>query len=334
VADPLLRALERRGKGGVFFLSGEDVFRRDQAAKTLVEAHLDEGTRDFNLDILRGPELTVEHLASVMATPPMMADWRVAWVKDGEALAASSRARTLILEIAGAPPPQLTLVLVASIGGSKAKFWKELARAATPIEFPAVTDEEVPAWLMERARETLGVAMTEDAARALGAAVGTNLGVLARELEKLADYVQEGSAITRADVEAAGTKLPSQDRWQWFERVGEKDFAEALSGLPVLLGQGESGVGLVIGLTTQLMRIGAAMGGGAAAVAASLPGHQKWLAEKAARQGRRWSEEEIEGALLGLLRADRLLKASGVSEEAIVEEWLLGRLATAQGTAA
>ena len=334
MADPLLRALERRGKGGVFFLSGEDAFRRDQAAKTLVEAHLEEGTRDFNLDVLRGPDLTVENLASVMATPPMMAEWRVVWVKDAEALAASSRARTLILETAAAPPPELMLVLVASIGGSKAKFWKDLARASTHIPFPAVKDEDVPAWLMERARETLGVAMDEDAARALGGAVGTDLGVLARELEKLSDYVQEGSAITRADVEAAGTKLPSEDRWRWFERVGEKDFIGALKALPVLLGQGESGVGLVIGLTTQLMRVGAAMGGGAAALAETLPGHQKWLAEKAARQGRRWGEGEIEEALLGLLRADRLLKASGVSEEAIVEEWLLARLAAVQGTAA
>jgi hypothetical protein len=36
---------------------------------------------------------------------------------------------------------------------------------------------------------------------------------------------------------------------------------------------------------------------------------------------------EIDGALEGLLRVDRLLKASPLSDEHLLEEWLLGLLA-------
>jgi hypothetical protein len=39
--------------------------------------------------------------------------------------------------------------------------------------------------------------------------------------------------------------------------------------------------------------------------------------------------EDLERALEGLLRVDRLLKASGLSDEALVEEWLLARAAEA-----
>lgn len=324
--------LERHGKGGVFFLSGEDAFRRDEAARALVDAHADPATRDFNLDVLRGGDLELERLASILATPPMMAEWRVVHLREVEALTASSRFRDLLLETAQSPPPGLALILVAG-STTRARFWKDLGKAATALTFGAVTDDEIPVWLMERARAVLGVEMEEDAARALGAAVGTDLGVLARELEKLADYVREGHAITRADVEAAGTRLPRQDRWQWFEMVGEKRFDEALDTLPVLLGQGESGVGLVIGLTTQLLRLGLARTLGADALTDALEPRMRWLARKITPQARRWTPDELEAATLGLLRADALLKASGVSDEAVLEEWLLGLLAGTRAAA-
>ncbi|GIS79436.1 MAG: hypothetical protein CM1200mP14_10020 [Gammaproteobacteria bacterium] len=40
--------------------------------------------QDFNLDQLRGTETDIETVASVMATPPMMAEWRVVVVREGE----------------------------------------------------------------------------------------------------------------------------------------------------------------------------------------------------------------------------------------------------------
>mgnify|MGYP000197446105 FL=1 len=60
-------------RGGVFYLYGEDAFRKEEVVSALIDAHLDSATRDFNLDQLRGTETDVETLASVLATPPMMA---------------------------------------------------------------------------------------------------------------------------------------------------------------------------------------------------------------------------------------------------------------------
>ena len=74
-SNPL--GLSDQDKGGAFFLHGDDSFRKEETARALVEWHLDPATRDFNLDPLRGSEGSVETLASVLATPPMMAEWRV-----------------------------------------------------------------------------------------------------------------------------------------------------------------------------------------------------------------------------------------------------------------
>ena len=318
-------------RGGAFYLHGEDQFRKEEALRALVDAHVDPGTRDFNLDLLRGTEVDPETLASVMATPPMMGEWRVVVLREVEGLASTKRARDELLRVAANPPPGLALVMSGTAPkGSKAKFYSDLARSAQSVEFKAVTEADVPGWVMERAAEAHGVEIEVAAARALGAAIGTDLGILARELEKLSEFAGVRKRITLEDVEKAGTRLPAQDRWAWFDLVGERRFEEARLGLRTLLGQSESGVGLVIGLTTHLLRLGLAVDKGSVGLEAALPVHQKWLARRLKEQARRWSRPEIDHALAGLRDADRLLKASPHSDEHFLEAWLLGQRVLAE----
>ncbi len=310
--------------GGVFYLFGEDEYRKQEAADALVEAHLDPATRDFNFDRLRGGDLDAEALASILGTPPMMAEWRVVHLRETEALSGSPRLRDLILGVLEAPPPGLALILSCSPpSGSKARFYRDLAAGARSMEFAPIGANDLPAWIMDRVGDVHGLEIEEDAARALAQAIGSDLAFLSRELEKLSNMVDEGTRITRAEVEAAGIHIPRQDRWEWFDAVGERRIEEALEGLPVLLDHGESGVGLVIGLGTHLLRLGVAVTGGPRALEEALPPRQRWLARRFASQARRWSADEVEAALLGLLRVDRLLKAGGASDQHLVESWLL-----------
>lgn len=320
--------------GGVFYLHGDDEHGKREAVRLLVDAHLGSDTRDFNHDLLRGSETDLQALASAFGTPPMMADWRVVELRETEALAGSPRARTLLLETAESSPPGLALILVCTKPeGSKARFYGDLARTARAAEFPVPELNDLPAWLMETARQRFGRALEEDAARALAQAVGRNLEVLARELEKMATLVGEGEAITLATVETAGTRIPRQDRWAWFDLVGERRFSRALEGLPVLLDQGETGVGLAVGLGTHLLRLGVAVDGGKAKLEEALPPRQRWLSKRYMAQARGWTADEVEAALEGMLKVDRLLKASRLSAEHLLESWLLARMPEAGAAA-
>ena len=131
--------LEQGPRDGVFFLYGDDSYRKDEAARTLVDLHVDEATRDFNLDVLWGSDVDVEALARILATPPMMAARRVVLIRDVEAFASSPRARDVILDLAENPPPDLTCVSVARIAyGSKAKVYRDLKRTTPALDFLAV----------------------------------------------------------------------------------------------------------------------------------------------------------------------------------------------------
>lgn len=333
--SPLQSTLDRHGRGGTFYLHGDDEFRKAEALRFLVEAHLDPATEAFNHDRLRGGDVDVEELASLIATPPMMAEWRVVVLRETEALASSPRARELLVETAASTPSGLALILLCTVpDGSKARFYKDLAAKARSVEFQAISENDVPGWLLDRAEQVHGVEMAPEAARALGGAIGTDLGVLARELEKLVDFVGPGEPIGVDAVEAAGTRVPRQDRWRWFDLVGRRQFGEAVDSLETLLAQqGESGVGLVIGLTTQLLRVGVVADDGVGALEQALPRHQKWLARRMGSeltaQARRWTVPELEAALEGLLRVDRLLKSSGLPDVSLIEEWLLTEMVRA-----
>lgn len=319
-ADALARSLAQT-RGGVFFFHGDDEYRKEQAVRAVIAAHLDPATRDFNLDQLRGQGLDPETLASIAQTPPMLAEWRVVVVRDVQALANSSRARAVIEQLLGKPVPGLALVLVAQLSGSKAKIWQMLEKKARSVEFAPLPAGELPDWLIAHA-EQAGVTLEPAAARALAAAAGPELGRLIRELEKLADFVAERKRITAKDVGELVGHIPQQNRWDWFDRVGERRFDEARRALPVLL-DGETGVGLVIGLGTHFLRLAIAQAGGERALGAALPPWQRWLASRIAKQARRWSAAEIAHALDDLLRADRLLKSASLDERQVLEELLL-----------
>lgn len=310
-------------RGGVFLLDGEEEYLKEEAARRIIDAHLDPATRDFNLDPLRGPALDPETLLSICHTPPMMAEWRVVVVREAQALAANARMRAALQTLLAKPVPGLAVLLLAQLPErGRAKIWDEVARKAHVLTFSHPSDAELPDWLISRAVEE-SLVLEPAAARALAAAIGSSPGVLVQELAKLRDRVGEGGRIRRADVEAMVGHVPRVNRWDWFDAVGDRRLDEARRDLGALLESSESGVGLVIGLGTHLLRLGIAAAGGERALADALPPHQRWLARRLVKQARRWTSAEIDDALDDLLRADRLLKSTGLSDIQVMEELLL-----------
>lgn len=318
----LLERLAKSPSSAVVFLHGEEEYLRDEAAKRVLEAVLDPAMAAFNLDQLRGGDAGPETLASLLATPPMMADRRVVLVRDVQGL--SPKGREVIEAACADPSPGVLLLLVGTIpGGSKAKFYGNLKGAALTVEFPSLHVHDLPGWVVAQAREAHGIEVEVQAARALSAAIGSQLGVLATELEKVVAFAGDRDTITLEDVKAVGGYIPRVDRWGWFDRVGERQFARAIEELPELLDSGENAVGLVIGMASHLLKLGLAAAGGREGLERSLAPNQRWLTNRLIPQARHWTVKEIDNALTELLRADRLLKSASLTDRQAMEELLL-----------
>lgn len=322
-AEAPFASLDKESLGGIFFVIGDDEYLKEEAARRLARLHLDPATRDFNLDQLRGQGIDPETLASVCQTPPMLAEWRVVIVRDAQALASNPRLRAVIEQLTDRRIPGLALILVTSTGERpKSKFQKRLERQATTLVFDALPAADLPGWLMARAADA-GVELEPAAAQAMAIASGPGLGILAQELDKLIDFVGDRRRIGTDDVAKLIGELPTQNRWAWFDLVGDARFDEARAGLAVLLDGSETGVGLLLGLGTQMLRLGIVIAGGERTLQSALPPHQKWLASRIKRQARNWNRGRVDAALDDMLRADRLMKSASLDDHHVMDELLL-----------
>jgi len=321
----LERIIEQGEFSGVFFLHGEAARLRDDAARRLAEAAVVPATRDFNLDVFRGSDVTPEALASALAMPPVMSPRRVILLFDADRLTPTGR--KVVEEAVGKLPADVTFVVAAKIPDrSKAAFYRKLKSAGTELEWKSPRDGEIPGWLIERARDRFGAELTASAAAALADAVGADLGVLEAELEKLAGAAA-GGAIDLALVKSLVPNTRDVNRWEWIDEVASREYARARLRLPDLLATpNESAVGLLVALIEQHLLVGVAIEGGAGLVGQTLDqagkAYMKWKARTIAGQARAWTVAELDHALVVLLEADGRAK-TGASDREALEELLL-----------
>ncbi len=324
--DQLGDRLAQGKLGGSYFLKTEDPFLRDEAIAAIVEAHLLGGSPDFDLDQIAGDDADPSTLASLLQTPPMISSHRVVVIRAAQGLTPSARA--VVEEAVCHPVDGRVLVVAAEIPkGSKAKFYATLARNCLTLALAAPRVSELPGWLARRAEVVHGVDLEMPAAQLLAAGIGTRLGVLAQELEKVVTFIAPGTRIGVEEVRASVGALPQVDRWEWIDRVANRELSAAVGELSDLLDSGESVVGLIGALSEALVRVGLALDGESALVKVlkrdGSYGYLRWKVRFYAQQARRWTQAEIEAALGELLRADRLIKSGGLSDRAALEEALL-----------
>lgn len=319
------RVIDSGSLSGAFFLHGEASRLRDEAARRLADAALDPATRDFNLDVFRGGDVTPEAIASSLAMPPVMAPRRVVLLYDAERL--TPTACSVVESALAKLPGDVTFIVTATIPQrSKKAFYKRLKDGATSLEWKAPRHAEIPGWLIERAPERFGCAIAPAAARALAGAVGADLGLLEAELEKLAGAAQ-GDAIGIDLVTALVPNVREVNRWEWIDDVASRQYAKARRQLSTLLAApGEGAVGLLIALIEHHLLLGIAVEGGAGLVGRTLDRigkpYLKFKTRTLGEQARSWTIPEIDSALRSLLAADRRAK-TGASDRECLEELLL-----------
>ncbi|TFG64895.1 MAG: DNA polymerase III subunit delta [Gemmatimonadales bacterium] len=327
VADQQLARIIGSGKlSGAFFFHGGETRIRDEAARSLADAALDPATRDFNLEVFRGGDVTAEAIASALAMPPIMAPRRVVLLYDAERL--PPKACSVVESLLSKLPDDVTFVVTATIPDrSKKVFYRRLKDGSTALEWKAPRDAEIPGWILERAQSRFGVTLQPEGALALAGAVGADLGLLEAELEKLAGAAVNG----QVGVDLVRALVPfvrEVNRWEWIDDVASRKYAKARRQLSSLLSApDQNAVSLLIALVEHHLLLGIAVEGGSVLVGRTLDRigkpYLKFKARALEGQASIWTVAEIDNALRRLLDADRRAK-TGATNQACLEELLLG----------
>lgn len=340
----LKAALETGRFDPVYLFHGADDFLKEERVRAVIARATEPSTRDFNLEVLRGAETDAAALGHALGALPMLADRRVVVLRDPTALKKAARER--LDRYLDAPAPDMLLLVVLPAG---VKAEAALTRSATAIEFKALDGDDLVAWIEHHARTACGTSIAPAAARLLAAYGGSDLALLAGELQKLASFA--GAApIDEAAIDAVTGVRPGHTLGDLLDRAAARDTMGAVALVDEVLRQPkQSGVTVVMALTAQML----AIGWGAAARARGLPagrlegeffallkesggvytGRAWGEAVKCwARAVPKWSAADVVRALPHLAAADAALKDTKVSSEAqLVTSLLLAITPSAAG---
>ena len=235
--EQLLRQFEQGRIDAVYFFTGDEAYRKEEAVDALVARVVEPGTEAFCLDVLRGDECDAAAILTAASLVPMMADRRVVVVRDFHKL--PQKDREAVADYAERPVPTAVLVLEATRVNLKTKLYARLASSSVSVVFYPLFPEKVPPWLQQHARR-YGKRMTPEAAHQLQAIVGSDLGELAGEVEKLAVFVGGRDSIAAGDVESSLGPVRAGSVFDIAEAVGEKDLARALDAYERAMDAGDA----------------------------------------------------------------------------------------------
>ncbi|MGH9570450.1 MAG: DNA polymerase III subunit delta [Candidatus Angelobacter sp.] len=328
---------------------GDEVFFRDQCRQALLQHLVPDDLRDFSLHDLDLAETSLAAVLDRARTPSLMAPFQVFFIRGVKNLygrGSHAEEFAAIQAYIKDPNPAAVLIFVADHISIPAdvrrmemqdkdryeRIRETLGQYCGLVELARVEESDGIRWIIERAQKE-SVTIHQDAARELIDALGADMMLVSRELEKLILYVGEKKQITLGDVETMVLAAKQRSLYELTDAISAKDKARALAVLDALLSTSE-GEDAAIGHIYMLARTFRQMlvileknvRDSRAIWQALWQGFRvpPFAAEDLIRQARRYkSRRELARALKLVARADLQLRSNPPSKRLVLEQLVM-----------
>ncbi len=193
----LLKTIREKSLSPVYFLHGKETFYIDELVKHFEQDVLTESEKAFNLTILYGREVDQKKVLDHVRQFPVMAEKQLVILKE----AADMRNLGDLEGYVKSPNPHCVFVIVHRNKqlDKRKSFYKALAKHAVLFESKALKEKELPSWIGQYAKSK-GVRIEPVAIDMLVELIGSNLGNLSNELDKMMIGMEKGSSVTKDQV--------------------------------------------------------------------------------------------------------------------------------------
>jgi DNA polymerase III subunit delta len=253
-----------------YVFAGDEVFLYERCRKAVLKAFVPDDFRDFCLSELDLTQNSIFEILDRARTPSLMAPFQVVFVRNLKQLYTRGAKKDEFAEIDRyfrSPNPQALIIFVADHlripadprrmeMDDKTKFERlreTLGDHCGIVELARVDDTDAMRWVAATAQEQ-ATKMDPDAVRELVDALGSDMMLIASELEKLLLFSLGRGRITLGDVETMVLSAKQRSLYELTDAISAKDRPRALALLHGLLNSSEAGEEAAIGHLYMLAR--------------------------------------------------------------------------------
>ncbi|MFZ0489917.1 MAG: DNA polymerase III subunit delta [Salegentibacter sp.] len=178
----------------IYFLMGEEAYYIDKITDFIAENVLPEEEKGFNQIVMYGRDTNIDEIVSNAKRFPMMAERQVIIVKEAQDL---SRSIEKLQNYAENPQPSTVLVICYKYKkiDKRKKLYKAASKNGLIFESKRLYDNQVVDWI-QKTLKSRGYSISPKASQMLVEFLGTDLGKIDNELQKLQLISPKGTQIT------------------------------------------------------------------------------------------------------------------------------------------
>lgn len=310
----------------IYFLFGEEAYYIDKISEYIENNVLLEEERGFNQMVLYGRDVAIEDIVSNAKRFPMMAERQVVIVKEAQHLSRSIEKLTTYAENV---QPSTVLVICYKYKklDKRKKLYKAIQKVGVLLESKKLYENQVSDWIGKRLVGS-GYSISHKAAILLVEFLGTDLGRVDKELEKLQLILPEKTEITPELIEEHIGISKDYNNFELKKAIGERNvlkatqiinyFAQNPKGNPFVLT-----VSLLQSFFTQLLQYHGLSDHSSKSVASALRINPYFVSEFQTA-ARNYPMRKVSGIISQLRELD--LKGKGVGANNISQSDLLKEL--------
>jgi len=221
----LVTDIKNKNLKPIYFLMGEEAYYIDKISDFIEDNVLTEEERGFNQMVLYGRDVSVDDIVSNAKRYPMMAEYQVVIVKEAQDL---SRSIEKLVDYAKQPQPSTILVMnykYKTIDKRKS-LYKELKKTGVVYESKKLYENQVADWI-RRVLSGQEYTIAPKAAQMLVEFLGTDLGKINNELEKLQIILPKGTQISPEHIEENIGISKDYNNFELRKAIGERNVLKA-----------------------------------------------------------------------------------------------------------
>jgi DNA polymerase III subunit delta len=196
--DQITGDIKRKIYHPVYLLHGEEPYFIDAITNLIEETVLTDTEKEFNQTVVYGRDTQPGTIIDMARRFPMMANYQVVIVKEAQDIDKLEELQSYVEK------PQTSTILVIAHKYKKVDqrkgFAKSVDKAGVLFESSKIYDNQVPAWISEQVKAK-GYAIKPEASQLLAEYLGSDLGRISNETEKLIINLPAGSVIDGAIIE-------------------------------------------------------------------------------------------------------------------------------------